>query len=310
VRTAAISWDVPLGNIWGGTSLRIGDNTELVRARRHIVSPGYFRTLGVPIVEGRDFDPDESRADGRRVVIVSRRLIDRHWPSYQDSSQPRFLREGPRSHEIIGVVGDVQHTQLLQPVTSEPDVYFPFDQFPTQTFVVVARIDGAAQPIADAIRQLAIGLNREAAIDPSRTGDTMFVQQLAKQRFGGALLSLFALVALSLTLIGIYGVVAFSVAQQSRQLGIRLALGAPRRSVILLVVKGTVICAAFGIAVGLAAASGLTRLLGSLIFGVSPIDPLTFGAVVLGLAATALVACLVPARQALRIDPVVALRIE
>jgi predicted permease len=310
VRDAAVSWDMPLGNIWGTTSIRTGDSLEGVRVRRHVVSRDYFRTMGVPVLEGRDFEVDELKADGRSVVIVSKRLIERYWPAGANGGAPRFLREGDRIHEVVGVVGDVQHTRLLEPATTEPDVYFPFDQFPTQTFVIVARPTGSAATTARAVRQLATDVSGESSVDAAQTGDTLFANQMARQQFAGALLLLFASIALSLTALGIYGVVAFTVAQQQRQFGIRLALGATRYSLLLLVVRETLTCVLFGITIGIAAAAGFTRLLVSLIYGVSATDPATFCGVVAVVAIIGSWAALLPARKAASLEPSVVLRAE
>jgi hypothetical protein len=284
---------------------------DVLRARRHSVSPNHFRTLGIPLLEGRDFTSNDTPSQPR-VAIISQRLARRYWGTNGLPSSPsaRRLRAFGRSYDIVGVVGDVQHMRLLEPATVEPDVYFSFAQEPIRDFSVVARVEGNTQLIVDEIRNAVRRLHSAAPFYDIRTGDDMFGAQLTLHRFSGALLVAFALVALALTIVGIHGMVAYAAARQTREVGIRLALGATRSQILQLVVSAGLRPVAVGLVAGTLAAIGLTRLLASLIYGVTATDPLTFTIVIAGLALVGGAACGLPARRASALDPTVALRAE
>jgi ABC-type antimicrobial peptide transport system permease subunit len=240
-------------------------------------------------------------------VVISRRMAERHWPDASPLHQR--LRFGQRTLEIVGVVDNVQHGKLLESANTEPDVYFSIDQAAPPTFSVVVR-SGDAASLISAVRQTLNELDRTIDIVKVRTGEQLFAAQITTQRFAGALLSAFAAAALLLTMIGVYGVTACSVGGLTRQIGIRMALGADRLDVLRLVLRGEFGFIAAGILAGVCAALGVTRALSTLVFGVSPNDPLTLAAATTILAATALAACIVPARRAMSVDPAVALRAE
>ena len=309
VAAASLSSDVPLGTSTSATLVRVdGRDDEPIRVYRHSVSPGHFRTIGTPILGGRDFTEDDGRTAEARVVIVSRSMAARHWPG--DDALRKRLRYGRDVYEIVGVVGDVQHRSLLEADTADPDIYFPLFQAPSRAFAVLARGAGDPQPLVSAIRQTVAQLDPAAPIYQIEAGDQLVARQMSGARFSSMLLAAFALVALTLTVVGIYGVTAYAVSRQTRQVGIRMALGATRIDVLRLVLGGGFTFIAAGLGLGTLAALGLTRLLSSLIYGVSASDPATFASVVILLAVVALLACLVPAARATRIDPVVALRSE
>jgi ABC-type antimicrobial peptide transport system permease subunit len=235
-------------------------------------------------------------------------MAARHWPG-QNALRKRF-RLNDRTYEVIGVVGDVQQRDLLEADSADPDIYFPLFQLPNRAFAVIARTSGDPQPAVAAIREIVTELNPSVPVFSVSTGEELIAQQTTGVRFSSALLAAFALVALTLTMVGIYGVTAYTVSRQTRQVGIRMALGATRGDVLRLIVRGGLTFILAGLALGAFAAFGLTRLLSSLIYGVSATDPTTFAAVTALLAAVAVLACLVPAVRATRIDPVVALRTE
>jgi predicted permease len=305
---AALASDVPLGTSSSATMVRVdGRDLDQVRVYRHAVSPGYFRTLEVRIVEGRDFSETDARSADQRVTIVSRTMARRSWPDR--SAVGQRLRVGDRTCEVIGVVNDVQQRDLLQ-TDADPDVYFPLFQLPTSTFSVLARTSGDLEPAVAAIRRTVTELNGAVPVFAVESGDELLAEQTSRERFSTVLLAAFALVALTLTMVGIYGVTAYSVSRQTRQVGIRMALGATRGDVLRLVLRGGLSFILAGLALGALAAIGLTRLLSSLIYGISATDPVTFATVAALLGLTALAACFIPAARATRIDPVVALRAE
>jgi putative ABC transport system permease protein len=307
---AALSWDVPLTDMWGPALVQIeGRNEAIIRTRQHRVTPGYFRTMGVPLRMGRDFEATDDQSASQPVAIISRRLAERHWPDASPLHQR--LRLGTRMLEIVGVVGDVQHVALLESAIAEPDIYVPIDQTPPlPAFAVVIRSAGNTTSLIAAIRQMLSELDRAIDVVDVRTGEQMFAAQIARQRFTSALLALFALAAALLTMIGVYGVTAYSVNLLTRQIGIRMALGADRVDILRLILGNELTFIGAGIFVGILTALLVTRALSTLVFGVTPKDPVTFAVATTILGAIALIACVIPARRAVSVDPVAALRAD
>ncbi len=309
VSSASLSTDVPFGTSVSANMVRIeGREATPVRVYRHAVSPGHFGTLGVPLLEGRDFTDSDGHMAGQRVVIISRTMARRHWPG--ENALTRRLRMGDRIYEVVGIVGDLKHRELLEADTADPDIYLPLFQRPASAFSVVVRTPGDAQPVVSAIRRAVVQINAAVPVYEVQTGNKLLARQLSRVRFSSMLLSVFALVALTMTMVGAYGVTAYTVSRQTRQMGIRMALGATRGHVLRLVLSGGLTFVAAGLVTGALAALALTRLLSSLIYGVSATDPATFVGVAALLAVVAILACLVPAVRATRIDPAVALRAD
>ena len=307
VRAASLSSDVPLGTSTSATIVRIAGDDTPVRVYRHAVSPGHFRTIGAPLLRGRDFTDADGPAS-KRVVIVSRAMAARHWPS--GGALHQRISRGDQGFEIVGIVGDVQHRRLLEPDSADPDIYLPIYQAPSSAFSTLTRTSGEVQRTVTAIRQTIARLDPAIPVFQVETGEQLMGRQTSSARFSGVLLAVFALVALTLTMVGIYGVTAEIVSRQTRQFGIRMTLGATRADVLKLVLSRGVSFIAIGLGLGTLAALGLTRLLASWIYGISATDPATFAAVIVVLSLVALLACLIPAAKATRIDPLVALRTE
>jgi putative ABC transport system permease protein len=327
VEEAALSWfGMPLSNGWLQYRMQVvGRDTERIRVRRHMVSPVYFRTMGIPILDGREFTSGDARAIDRPVAIISQRMARQYWPdggplrAMRDpaagvpSDAPReapLLQYNDTVYEIVGVAGDVRFMSLLEPAAGDHDVYVPFSQMGNRTFGVIARATAGTEPLAAAIRRIVGDVTPGSVVTRVVTGETLFAQQVARQRFTQALLSTFALLALALTLVGVYGVSAFNVTRQTRDIGIRMALGATRTDVLGTVLKGELAFVVHGLVIGIVAGLALTGVLSGLIYGVSRTDPLTFAAVAALVAVVAVLACLIPARWATQIDPMVALRME
>ena len=308
VTSASLSSDVPLGTSTSATNLRIDDRETRVRVYRHLVSPGHFQTIGAPLLEGRDFTDDDRETTGERRIIVSRAMAARYWPAGGALHQRVWRDE--QAYEIVGVVGDLQHRRLLEPDSADPDIYIPLYQQPAPAFAVLVRTASAPEPVVAAIRQILAKLDPTAPVFQVETGEQLLRRQTSGVRFISTLFGAFAFVALLLTVIGIYGVTAYVVSRQTRQVGIRMALGATPASVFRLVLSGGVALVAAGLALGTLAAMGLTRILSRLVYGISATDPLTFAAVIALFAVVAVLACLVPAVKATRIDPLRALRSE
>jgi predicted permease len=281
------------------------------------VGPDYLRVMQIPLILGRNFTEHDAHS-APTVVLVDQDLADSTFPG-QDPIGKR-LAIGPQwSAEIVGVVGHVTQTGLDTEAKApmRAQMYLPYVQLPD--FYLQAAAKSPSLVVRSSVRPLSIlgSLQREIGdLDPNdvvydaRTMDDLISGSLAERRFSMVLLSTFAAIALSLAMIGIYGVVAYVVSQRTLEIGIRVALGAQRRDILRIVLSHAVGMALVGIASGLAASFGLTRLLTKLLFNVSPTDPLTFAAVVVILLCVVLLACWIPAWRAMRVDPMVALRYE
>ncbi|HEX4438664.1 MAG TPA: ABC transporter permease [Thermoanaerobaculia bacterium] len=323
VAGAAITTQAPLGQ--GGNSNGILaeewglDMKRVVDARLRIVTNGYFSTLRVPILRGRGFEPTD-RSGAPRVIVLSRALAERIWPG-QEAIGKRILccdgsPEDPRPKTVIGVAGDVRsrgpsqeiYPEFYLPVAQAPDVAWDWVQ---RTVSVVARAsNGRVESLGPSLRE---ALRRTAPEVPLYDVQTMrerLRSTVADERFVTILLTALGAVGLLLAAIGIYGVIAYFVAQRTSEFGVRIALGATPRDILLVSARHGLLPIGIGLGAGAAAALSATGLMSAALHGVSPRDPLTFVAVIVVLAATAAVAAWVPARRATRIDPSEALRAE
>jgi len=278
-----------------------------------IIATDYFKTMGIPLRQGRVFDQTE-RMDSLPVVIVNERFASKFFPGQNvvgKRIKPGFSADdsGEKMREIIGVVGNVKHGALNK--EDSPEMYLPRAQMPVGLMSLVIRTN-----VSDP-GSVTSSLRRElAAIDPTipltsvRVFDEYVSRSLARPRFNALLLSIFAGSALVLTAIGIYGVMAYSVAQRTNEIGIRIALGAAQFNIFKLVIGQAMMLVAISIVIGLVGAFAATRLLSSLLFGVGAWDPFTFTAIVILIAVVAFFAAWLPARRASNVDPIVALRTE
>ena len=274
-----------------------------------IISGDYFRAMRIPLLKGRSFTPRDKQ-DSAPVVIVSDSLA-RHFFPNQDPLGRRIKQSGPDNQapfmEVVGVVGDVKYTGLQN--DTDAAYYMPYGQnYGRRMFVVVRSSLGAA--LAPALRRAVQAADPGVTLNQVESMQETLSRAVALPRFDTVLLAAFAVVALLLAALGIYGIMAYSVAERTHEIGVRMALGAGQGSVLGMVVRQGAGLALIGILFGLVGAFALTRLLSNLLFGVSSTDPLTFAAVALGLLAVALFASFIPARRATRISPVVALRYE
>jgi putative ABC transport system permease protein len=275
---------------------------------RPVVGPGYFETMRIPLRQGRYFTVHDNQ-DSTPVAIVSESLA-RHFLPGQDPIGQRIKQSSPDDPymEIVGVVGDVKYTGLQKDTDSA--YYTPYSQDHARQMFLVVRsplgVDGLGPALRRRIQSIDPGVTLSAVSTMQQALDTDFAQP----RFNTILLTLFAGIALLLAYVGIYGVIAYSVTQRTHEIGIRMALGAGRANVLGMVIGQGARLALLGIALGLAGAYTLTRLLSTLLFGVGATDPLTFASVGLGLLAVALLAAFIPAHRATRISPIVALRYE
>ena len=269
--------------------------------------------MGIPLREGRTFAARDTRASGR-VAVVNDAFAGKHFPAGGAiGARVSFSRDEPVWYEIVGIVGDIKHRGL--DAATRPELYTPYRQplfadWTVRPMHVVVRT--ATDPLAGVtiVRREIARLDPDQPISDVRTMDARIDRSLKDRRFNMVLLGAFASFALTLAAIGLYGIVAYSVTQRTHEIGVRVALGAQRRDIIGMVVKQGMAMTAIGTAVGLAAAFGVTRVMSSLLFGVSAADPITFALIPLLLLAVAAWACYVPARRATRVDPIIALRCE
>jgi putative ABC transport system permease protein len=270
------------------------------------VTPNYFNAIGVPLLKGRAFSEHDT-SQSPAIILINETLARRFIPG-EDPIGKRLITFGS-PHEIVGVVGDARQGALNLPPS--PEIYFPNTQraFGQQVSLVVrTNVDPAS--LGDAVRRAAQSVNPDAPVFRVRTMREVIAGSMAQERFNTILMTLFAVVAMLLGAVGLYGVMAYSVTQRTREIGIRVALGARRADVLRLVIRQGLRLVALGLTLGLIAALALTRLMRKLLFEVSATDPMTFAGVASLLALVALLACWIPARRAANVDPMVALRCE
>jgi len=290
-----------------GTAKALGPFSDSTVVLWHDVGPHYFATLGLPLRVGRDFT-EADRAGSPPVAIVNETLARRLWPGRAAVGERFLMTREQLEFEVVGVVADVPAFQPDAPV--RPEVYWPYFQLSRWGSFVVVRTQGDPPGVANAIRARLSAITPE--MEPSRVQpmNDLVDRRLVSPRFNALLLGSFAGVALLLAAIGIAGLVAYRVTHRVRETGIRLALGASGRMVVTQFVREGAILVGAGVGVGVIGALGLTRLLGSMLAGTSPTDPVTFAAVTVGMLAIGLGAAWIPARRASRVDPLEALRSE
>jgi predicted permease len=309
IESVAFADWVPLGLSYDAADIApegyVGRLHEKIPVASFVISPDYFRTMQIPLVAGREFTPlDTDKAEP--VVVVNRELVERYWP-HQNAIGKR-IRVGLRQTRVIGVVANVNYVMLNeapQPAVYEAELqhYFPY-------MTVHARVAGDPMAFAAAVEKTIHELDPDLPVFEVRTLQSQIELASVTQRIAGTFVGTFGLLALVLAAVGIYGVIAYTTRQRTREIGIRMALGAQRVQVLRLVLNQGLRLTFIGLAFGLVLSLALTRFLASLLFGVAATDALTFAGVAVLLCLVALAACFLPARRATRVDPMVVLRYE
>jgi len=325
VQAVSLSWGaIPMDTeddeqFWIEGQPKPSNENEMNWALEYTVEPDYLRVMRIPLERGRFFTPQDNERSPA-VAVIDDVLARKYFPNQNPIGKRINLHDyDDQPAEIVGVVGHVKQWGLDSDDTQSlrAQLYHPFMQLPGDALAlsplgmgVLVRSEGAATSLFTSLRHTNELMNKEQVIYSAQTMNEVIAGSLATRQFSMILLGSFALLALVLASVGIYGVLAYLVGQRTHEIGIRLALGASRYDVLRLVVGQGAKMALLGVALGLAAAMGLTRLMSDLLYGVSATDPLTFTAVAILLILVALVACYIPARRATKVDPMVALRYE
>jgi putative ABC transport system permease protein len=316
VKSAATITTLPMSGWNQSGSFRIegrqvAPNESAPHGDRWMASEDYFQTMGIPLIKGRYFDARDT-ADAPGVAVVSEALARKYWPD-EDPVGKRITFEGgpqqPRWREVVGVVGHVRNEGLEG--ESRGQYYVPYEQRPNNAdLFLVVRADGDPAALAPSVRGRIASVDKDLPVYKVTTMERLVSDSLAQRRFSMFLFGVFAALAMALAVVGLYGVMSYAVAQRTHEIGLRMALGAQGRDVLRMVVGQGMALVAVGLGLGLLVAFLLTRLMASLLYGVSAADPLTYAGIALLLSAVALIASYIPARRATKVDPMVALRYE
>jgi predicted permease len=312
VHAAGISSGLPFVSV-GDTGVTFetipaGSANPGAASNHYRVTPQYFRTLGIPLIRGRLFS-DQDTPDRPPVAIINETVARRFFAGQDPLGKRLGISDDPRFwREIVGVVGDVKQEGLRAPIA--PQVYEPFAQRPRRSFSIVVRALGDPTSLAGEVRRAVLAVDPHQPLSNMQTLDTLIARSITRDRFAAWLLATFGALAALLAAIGIYGLMAYSVARRTNEIGLRMALGADRRGILRLVLGESLRPLGIGLVVGIIGALTVTRVLGTLLYEIQPRDPATLGAAVTLLAVTALVAAFIPARRAARVDPMTALRTE
>ena len=275
------------------------------------MSDGYFRALGIPILWGRGFD-NRDGPNTANVAVVNQEFVRRFFPDGENPLGKHILiAVGTPDQTAISIVGVSAAIRRVGPGDKLlPQIFQPLAQSPSSDMTVLLRTASDPRPVVSALRSQVLAIDKELPLSNVATMDDLLAGETAGQRFETAAVGVFAALALLLAGVGIYGVISYMVSQRTHEIGIRMALGAQQGDVLRMVIRDGVFMAGTGIAVGIGGALALTRPLRSLLFEITPTDPATYSAVTVMLVVVALAACYIPARRAMCVDPMVALRHE
>jgi putative ABC transport system permease protein len=314
VRSASAISFLPFNGLGAATGFTIVDRPAPAAGEKpvldvRVIDPGYFQTMGIPLLKGRNFTEREA-TEPSRVVIINESLARRYF-SDEDPIGKKIaieMSDNVVPSEIIGIVGDAKYMAL--DTDPRPMSYWPHPELLYSFMTLVIRTESNPLSLAGAVKQEVRAIDPEQPIADINTMEQLLSDSVARARFSTVLLGIFAGMALLLAAIGIYGVMSYTVTQRTHEIGIRMALGAQSRDVLKMVIKQGMLLALIGVGIGLGAAFALTRLMSSLLYGVSATDPITFFFISLLLCSVTLFATYIPARRATKVDPMVALRYE
>ena len=285
----------------------VGPNQE-PSANHRVISPDYFKAMGIPLLRGRSFT-SEDREKSPMVAIVDQKFVDRYFPDQDPIGKGLDIGNGTDGfYKIVGVVGSVLHDSLDG--KPSPTMYIPYTQDVFSSMWVVVRAKGEPTQLSAAARQAVRDIDSALPAFAMTPLADVVSESIAQRRFSMLLISVFGAIALVLAAVGLYGVVSYSVSQRTQEIGLRMAIGADRRDVLRLVVGGGMKLAAIGVVIGVAGALALSKVIATMLFELTPLDLVSYSGTVMVLLAVAMVACYVPARRAMRVDPIIALRAE
>ncbi|HSY59983.1 MAG TPA: ABC transporter permease, partial [Terriglobales bacterium] len=314
VKAASVATDIPFGDEGMSDSFRVegipSQPGEIRFATINSVNPEFFHTMNIPLRDGRVFS-DQDGADAPPVVVISERLARRFWPS--ESAVGKRVQSGAESSgkpwaTVVGVVGDIRYKWMDE--GNYPVIYFPYRQAPHQSSYIAVRAQGDPRAIVPAVRAVIAAVDPDQPIYEIKTLDRVISESVVGLSYVAVMMGVLGLIALVLAAVGVYGVMAYAVAERTHEIGVRLALGAQPREIMRLILSRGVFLLALGLAIGLPISYAFARLLASLIFGVSSTDAGVFSLITIFLAAISLAACYIPAHRAMSVDPIVALRYE
>jgi len=314
VESAAVVNNTPLAG--GSTFIMRIDGQENVTpssapvTRYRTITPDYFKVMGISLIRGRGFTPQDAPG-APRVLIINQAFAKKFFPGVANPIGKRVEiahDDPPRWGVVVGIVADVKIDSLE--AETPVQAYEPYHEFPFNNIAVVVRASGDPSSLAAAMRREVLAIDPQQPVHTQKTMERLVEESLGQRYFSMLLVAVFAVVALALASIGLYGVIAYNVAQRTREFGVRIAIGASPRQILGLVMSHGSRLIGAGLAAGLGGAFLTTQLMQSLLFGIGERDPLTFAAVAALLAAVALVATWLPARRATQVDPIVALRTE
>lgn len=278
---------------------------EVLTADYRATSPGYFHTMGISVIKGRPFT-DRDTKNSPSVLIINETMARRYWPN--EDPLGKQVNVGPVPHEIVGVVGDIRQMGLDAGPNAE--MYEPYLQAPWNSLTLVVRSNSDPKNLAAAVTKEVRAVDKDQPVANVKLMEEIVAESVAQPRLYTMLLNVFAAVALLLAAVGLFGVIAYSVTQRTREIGIRMALGAQQGAVLKLIVGQGMLLALLGIAIGLVTAFLTTRILATILFGISSLDPVTFVGSAVVLSVVALLASVIPARRAMKVNAMVALRYE
>ena len=316
VRGAAVALTLPMTETWMGSPVRPAKAPPAPLNQRPIsifqdISPAYFHTLGIAVKRGREFT-EHDNAKSAPVVIVSENLIRLFWPQYPDGPDPvgesLLIGNDPHPTQIVGIVANVRGDGRDDDPKAE--LYLPYSQKPPQTAMLAVRTDGDPLAFANSVRSQVLAIDPDQPISAVSTMEELTEDSEGQLRLMMKLLGGFAAVATVLAVLGLYGVISYSVAQRTKEIGIRRALGARHGNILSLLLRQALVLSVAGAVIGAAASLVVTRMLQDLLFQISPWDPITFAGVPALFVLVGIAASLVPARRATAIEPLVAIRSE